>query len=395
MTKEEKNVYHIKLLNKISSIGTDVFDKEKYTYSEAEENPDAILVRSASLHEMKFGENLKCIARAGAGINNIPVEKCSEKGIVVFNTPGANANAVKELTMAALLLASRKITEGIAWVNSLKGQCDDVAKEVEKGKSAFLGPELYGKKLGVIGLGAIGAMVANTAYHFGMEVMGFDPYMTIDNAWSLSRAIKKAQSREEIYAQCDYITIHVPSTPETRGMICESTIHQMKDGVRIVNLARGDLVVNKDVIAAVGQGKIGAYVTDFPCGELLGVPGIVTIPHLGATTPESEDNCALMAVKECMAFLEQGNIKNSVNYPEVILPHTGNFRLCIFHKNIPSMLSQVSSVVSDMKINIENMINKSKKDNAYTIIETNDEITESAIEKIRSIQGIVRVNLIQ
>ncbi len=387
-------MYNIQMLNKIASVGTDLLDKNNYNVALEIDNPDAIMVRSASMHEMDFGENLKAIARAGAGVNNIPIDKCSEQGIVVFNTPGANANAVKELAICALLLASRKIVDGIAWAQNLKGNVEDVAKAVEKGKSEFVGPELYGKKLGVIGLGAIGAMFANAAISLGMDVYGCDPYLTVDAAWSLSRSVKKA-TNEEIFENCDYISIHVPSTPTTKGMINKDTIATMKDGVRILNLARADLVNADDIKAALAGGKVASYVTDFPTEEVLGVPGIVTIPHLGASTPESEDNCAKMAAIQLREFLETGNIKNSVNYPNVNIPHTGDCRICIFNKNIPAMIQKITDVIASEKINIANMVNASKKDNAYTLVEINGDISDDAVEKLKNIDGVTRIRVIK
>ena len=388
-------MYSIQLLNKISSAGTDHFDRAKYLVGQDVQDPDAILVRSASMHEMELPENLKAIARAGAGVNNIPIDACSEKGIVVFNTPGANANAVKELAIAALLLSSRKIVEGIAWAQSLKDEEGDTVKAVEKGKSAFVGPEIAGKTLGVIGLGAIGVQLANVATHLGMQVYGYDPYITVDGAWMLSKAVHKAPTLDDIYQNCDYISVHVPSTPETKGMINEKTISAMKDGVRILNLARADLVCAQDVKRALETGKVACYVTDFPSDEVIGIEGILTIPHLGASTPESEDNCADMAALELIDFLESGNIKNSVNYPTVDLPHTGDIRVCVFHKNVPNMLSQISSVFSAGSINIENMVNRSKKDNAYTLIEVVGDLPESVVRAIQSIDGVARVRVIR
>ena len=305
----------IKTLNKISPVGLDCFDRKYYTYGDEIENPDAVMVRSAAMHEMELPESLKAIARAGAGVNNIPVDRCSEAGIVVFNTPGANANAVKELVIAGLLISSRKVIAGIEWAKTLKGSGDQVAKLVEKGKSAFTGPEIAGKRLGVIGLGAIGIMVANAARGLGMEVYGYDPYLSVDAAWNLSRAIHHATNIKDIFAECDYITIHVPLTNETRGLINAESIATMRDGVRILNFARGDLVNDADLIAALDSGKVAAYVTDFANDALLGVDGVIAIPHLGASTPESEDNCAQMAAKELIDYLENGNITNSVTCP--------------------------------------------------------------------------------
>ncbi len=385
-------MYNIKLLNKIAKVGTDTLERDRYNVGTDVENPDGILVRSAAMHDMELNPSLKAIARAGAGVNNIPIEKCSENGIVVFNTPGANANAVKELAIAALLLASRKIVDGINWASSLTG--DDVAKQVEAGKSAFVGPELFGKSLGVIGLGAIGALLANTATHLGMKVYGHDPYITVDAAWHLSKAVEKASARDDIYANCDYISIHVPSTPETKEMINKDTIAKMKDGVRIINLARADLVNAEDIKAALASGKVASYVTDFPTPETVGVPGIITIPHLGASTPESEDNCAVMASEELKSFLESGNIHNSVNYPDAFIPVNGGTRICIFHKNIPNVLAQITSVLSENKINVENLVNRSKKDNAYTLVEISDKLSDKAYEAISAVESVVRVTVI-
>lgn len=387
-------MYNIKMLNKISPAGTNVFDKAKYSVTLECDSPDAIMVRSTAMHDMEFDSNLKAIARAGAGVNNIPIDRCSEKGIVVFNTPGANANAVKELAICALLLASRKIVAGANWAQSLKGNVEDVAKAVEKGKSEFVGPELAGKTLGVIGLGAIGAQLANTAIHLGMNVLGYDPYITVDAAWSLSKTVKHENDLDKIFAESDYISIHVPSTPETKGMINAGSIAKIKDGARIINLARADLVKAADIKAAIAEGKIASYVTDFPTEEVLGVDGIVAIPHLGASTPESEDNCAYMAAAELIDFLENGNIKNSVNYPNVSIPRTSDTRVCIFHKNVPEMLAKISTVFANDKFNIENLFNGSKKDNAYTLVEVNGKVSDSTVEKIKGIDGVVRVTVI-
>lgn len=385
---------NIKLMNKIARVGTDVFDRNDYAVGDNIENADAIMVRSAALHEMVFNPELKAIARCGAGVNNIPIDRCSESGIVVFNTPGANANGVKELAIAALMLASRDIVGGIEWAKSLAGT-EAVAKAVEAGKSKFAGHEIYGKKLGVIGLGAIGGKVANAAVALGMEVIGCDPFLSVEAAWSLSRAVKKAASYEEIFATADYITLHVPSTPETKNMICAKSIETMKDGVRIINLARADLVNSDDLKAALASGKIASYVTDFPTEETVGVPGIVAIPHLGASTEESEDNCAVMAAHQLDEFLKTGNIKNSVNYPNISMPHTGSVRVCVFHANVPAILSQITNGFAEDKINIENMLNRSKGNNAYTIVETNTDVSDNVIEKLTAIEGVVRVTVIK
>ena len=383
----------IQLLNKIAKVGTDVFDKTAYEVSDAVTEPDAIMVRSAVMHDMEFAPNLLAIARAGAGTNNIPVDRCAEEGIVVFNTPGANANGVKELAVAALLLASRDIAAGIEWTKTLVGNELGVAKAVEKGKSKFAGQELSGKTLGVIGLGAIGAMVANTAVALGMKVVGCDPYISVDGAWRLSTDVKKAASYDDIYASCDYITLHVPATPETKNMICAETIAKMKDGARLINISRADLVCAADVKEAIANGKIARYVTDFPTEETINCEGIYTIPHLGASTEESEDNCAVMAANELVDYIENGNIRNSVNFPNAEMPVDGHPRLCVLHKNIPNMLASISGVVSGAGLNIENMINRSKKDFAYTILEAS-EIPENVVEVVKAIDGVIRIRVI-
>ncbi len=384
----------IKLLNKIGKAGVDRFDGAKYTLSEDAAAPAGILVRSAAMHEMAFGPELLAIARAGAGVNNIPLDRCSEQGIVVFNTPGANANGVKELALAALLLSSRKIDAGIAWAKTLKGQ-ESVEKLVEKGKSAFVGPELLGKTLGVIGLGAIGGLVANAAVGLGMQVVGCDPFITVNAAWSLSRAVRKADNYDEIYADADYITIHVPSTPDTKGMINAETIAKMKDGVRIINLARGDLVDNAAVKAALASGKVACYVTDFPSDELLDVEGVIAIPHLGASTPESEENCASMAAAQLIDYLENGNIKNSVNYPATYMARSAANRIVVLHENVPTMLAQVLTVLSNDNINIENMVSCSKGNNACSLFDTDAKVSEKAAADIRAIQGVRRITVIE
>ncbi len=387
-------MYKILTLNKISPSGLDHFDRKTYTFGNDIENPDAVMVRSASMHDMELPASLKAIARAGAGTNNIPIDKCSEKGIVVFNTPGANANAVKEMVLAGLLLSSRKVLPAIDWCKTLKGQGAEVGKLVEKGKAAFTGPEISGKKLGVIGLGAIGIMVANSAKSLGMDVYGYDPYISVDAAWGLSRAIKHAVSLSDIYANCDYITIHVPLNSETRDMINGESIALMQDGVRILNFARGELVNDEDIIAALGTGKIAAYVTDFPSDAVIGVEGVVAIPHLGASTPESEDNCASMAARELIDYLESGIIENSVNLPDVKLPRNGMPRICVIHKNVPNMLSQIAGIISQQNINIENMLNKSKKDYAFTILDVVQAVPDSAIAAIRELDSVVDVRVI-
>ncbi len=384
----------IELLNKIAPVGLEILDGTAYSCGEGLDNPDAVLVRSANMLDMSFAPTLKCIARAGAGVNNIPVERCSEQGIVVFNTPGANANAVKELVLAGMLLSSRLIVPSVEWVNTLKGKGEAVPAMVEKGKSDFTGPELAGKTLGIIGLGAIGVLIANAATHLDMEVLGFDPYIKVENAWKLSRSVKQAGSYKEIYEKSDYITIHAPVTPETKGLINSESISSMKTGVRILNFARGDLVVNEDIIKALESGKVSMYVTDFPCDELIGAKNVLCIPHLGASTPESEDNCAIMAAAQLKDFLENGNIKNSVNFPEAVMARSTGVRICLIHKNIPNMLSQISNVLAGAGVNIENMLNKSKKDMAYTMVDVEGEISKEIKDGLSAIDGVIRVRVI-
>lgn len=386
-------MYNIKTLNKIASCGLNLLDKRMFTVSDECENPDGIILRSFNMHEMELGDNLKAIARAGAGTNNIPVDKCSEKGIVVFNTPGANANAVKELVLAGLLLSSRKITDGINWANTLTG--DDVAKQVEKGKKEFVGPELEGKTLGIIGLGAIGVMVANAAYHLGMNVIGYDPYISVSAAWGLSRHVNKADSLEKMVEECDYISVHVPLMDSTRGMIDEELLNRAKKGVRVLNFARGELVNNADMKKALEDGVVSCYVTDFPTEEVIGMKNTICIPHLGASTPESEDNCAVMASKEIDNFLVDGNIRNSVNFPNCELPRETKCRITIAHMNVPNMLTTFSKLMSDDNINISNMINKSKKDYAYTIIDVDEIVDDSVVAEIEAIENVLKARIIK
>ncbi len=386
-------MYRILTLNKISETGLKNFP-DTYTYSAEETAPDAVLVRSASMHETKFAENTLAIARAGAGVNNIPIDRCSENGIVVFNTPGANANAVKELVLCAMLLSSRKIPAAIDWVKTLKGNGDQVPKMVEKGKSAFAGPEIKGKTLGVIGLGAIGVLVANAALSLGMQVYGYDPYLSVDAAWSLSRGVHHAASLDEIFKNSDYITLHVPSTPDTKEMICKANIDMMKDNVRILNFARGDLVNTADILEALGTSKIAAYATDFGADAMIGVPGVLVLPHLGASTPESEDNCAVMAVDEIRDFLENGNITHSVNLPDVNVPRSGRSRITIIHKNVPNVISKITATVAQENINIDNMVNKSKGQYAYTMLDTDADVSEEAIAAIAALEDAIRVRVV-
>ena len=383
----------IALLNKIAAIGTDRLDRSIYDVGADVANPDAIMVRSAAMHDMTFNPELLAIARCGAGVNNIPVDKCAEEGIVVFNTPGANANGVKELAVAALILASRDIVGGIEWAKTLEGE-EGVAKKVEAGKGAYVGCEVMGKTLGVIGLGAIGGMVANTAVALGMNVIGCDPFLTVNAAWSLSRSVVRAADYNEIYKKADYITLHVPATKDTKGMICKETLAMMKDGVRIINLSRADLVNAADMKEALASGKVASYVTDFPTDDTVGTKGMVCIPHLGASTYESEDNCAVMAADELDEYLRTGNIRNSVNYPAVSLPHTGAARMCCLHKNIPNVLSGITTLVSGEGVNIENMQNGSRGDYAYTILELGSAVSSDIIDRCMAIEGMIRVRII-
>jgi len=386
-------MYNIKCFNKISPIGTTRFSSD-YNCGEDIQNPDGILVRSASMHNMTFDSSLKAIARAGAGVNNIPVEACTENGIVVFNTPGANANAVKEMVIASLFLTSRKVIPAIEWVKNLKGSGSEVGKLVEKGKSDFAGPEIRGKTLGVIGLGAIGILVANAAKSLGMTVYGYDPFLSVDSAWHLSHSVNRAATLDDIYANSDYISLHVPLTPKTKDLISDESISKMKDGARLLNFARGDLVNSPAMITALAKGKISAYATDFPSDDLIGVENVIAIPHLGASTPESEDNCAQMAVDQMKDFLENGNIMNSVNLPAISMPRESGIRICIIHKNVPNTIGHLSTACGNANLNIENMLSKSKKDYAYTILDVSGDMTDSAIETISAIDEIIRVRVI-
>ncbi len=393
-------MYNIQTLNKIAHCGTDLMDKSKYNVGEDVANPAAILVRSASMHEMELSDSLLAIARAGAGTNNIPIDKCSEKGIVVFNTPGANANAVKELILTALLISSRKIPAAIDWAKTLKGQGDEVSKLIEKGKSQFAGPEIKGKKLGVIGLGAIGAMVANAAVDLGMEVYGADPFLSVGGALHLSTKVKyvktttDVKSNKEIFENCDYITLHAPATPDTKNMINAETIAMMKKNVRLLNFARGDLVDDQAVIDALANGGMAAYATDFPTDALIGVEGVIALPHLGASTPESEDNCAVMACQQLIDYIENGNIKNSVNLPNVSMAMSGDAKVCLIHRNVEGLINKISAVTAEAKINIENMESKSKKDMAYTVLDVKGS-TDGLMEKFKAIDAVLNVRIIK
>ena len=388
-------MYNIKTMNKIAPVGLERLPAERYLTGDGVENEDAILVRSAKLHDYVFPEKLWAIARAGAGVNNIPVERCSEAGVVVFNTPGANANAVKELVLCAMLLASRDVIGGAAWVKEQAQAGDvDVAAAVEKGKSAFVGPELYRKTLGVVGLGAIGALVANIGLSLGMDVYGYDPYLSVDAALRLDRHIKVVKELDTLYASSDYITLHLPYMEATKDTVNTAAIAKMKDGVRIINMARGGLVNNADMIAALQSGKAARYVTDFPDNEITLAGGVVAIPHLGASTPESEDNCAVMAANELRDYLENGNIKNSVNFPNVIMERSGVQRLCVIHRNVPAVIAQITTQLSKDGVNVENMTNKSKGEYAYTMVDVGSPVEGRVIDDIRALPGMIRIRAI-
>ena len=381
-------MFKILTLNKIAACGTDLFDRSKYTVTDMEAEPDGIMVRSANMLEEKFAPTLKAIARAGAGVNNIPVDRCSEEGICVFNTPGANANAVKELVIAGLLLTSRKVAAAIDWAKTLKGKGDEVSKLVEKGKSQFAGPEIMGKTLGIVGLGAIGVKVANTALSLGMEVIGYDPFLSVNAALSLKPSVKVVKTLDEVYAAADYITLHLPYNKDTKDTVNTDSLAKMKDGVRILNFARGELVNTEALLAALESGKCAAYITDFPNDALIGVDGVTAIPHLGASTPESEDNCAIMAAQELIAYLERGTVKNSVNLPDCELAKTADCLVCVIHKNVPAIIAQITGVISAGGGNIENIASKSKKDWAYTMLDVTGTVTPADIEKIDGVTGV-------
>jgi len=388
-------MFKIKTLNNISPKGLDLLPKDTFTVGESEDAPDGILLRSFKMAEADLNPNLKAIARAGAGVNNIPVELCTQKGIVVFNTPGANANGVKELLFAGMLLSSRRLYQGINWSQSLKGKGADIPALVEKGKADFAGPEILGKKLAIIGLGAIGVIAANAAIEMGMEVVGFDPYISVESAWGLSRSVKRAKTLEGALTDADFITIHVPLTPETKGVVNSALIAKMKTGVRLLNFARAELVNNKDVLAAIKDGKVAAYVTDFPEEELLGIDQVIPVPHLGASTPEAEDNCAIMAADELKNFLQTGNIKNSVNFPNCELDFHRKTRIILANKNIPNMVGQITTVLANEGINIADMLNKGKGDVAYNIIDIDSDVGTGIIDKLKSIDGVIMVRLIK
>jgi D-3-phosphoglycerate dehydrogenase len=385
----------IQTLNKIDQDGLQIFPVSKYEIAGEMAAPDAILLRSFSMHEMELPASLKAVARAGAGVNNIPIERCTDKGIVVFNTPGANANGVKELVIAGMLLASRDITGGINWAHTLQAEGDKVPALVEKGKAAFGGIELKGKTLAIIGLGDIGVLVANVAKALGMKVVGFDPFITVDHAWKLDHSIVRSETIEGCLSQADFITLHVPLMDGTRGFINAASIAGMKDGVKILNFARGELVVNSDIKAGIERKKVACYVTDFPDASLLNVPGVIPIPHLGASTNESEINCAIMAANQLIDFLENGNIRNSVNFPKATMDRTNSARIIVANRNIPTMVSQITAILAQDNINIANMLNRNKNEVAYNIIDTDCmDIPEAVAEKIRAIAGVLMVRVL-
>ncbi|MEH7416094.1 phosphoglycerate dehydrogenase [Neobacillus drentensis] len=392
------NVKTIKTLNNIAESGLKVFNKGNFSIDNDSENPDAIVVRSFNMHSLEFGDNLKAIARAGAGVNNIPVDKCTDQGIVVFNTPGANANAVKEMVLTSLISSSRNLFAGVAWTKTLEGEGDQVPKLVEAGKKQFVGKEIKGKTLGIIGLGAIGALVANDALDLDMDVIGFDPFISVDTAWNLSRNVQRAMTIEQLFAESDYITVHVPLTNDTKGMFNQNTFSIMKPGVHILNFSRGELVNEVDMAVALEEGTVGRYITDFPNETVLKMKNTISIPHLGASTAESEENCAIMAARQVKEFLETGNIKNSVNFPNAELPYTGKRRVAAFHKNIPNMVGQITSALSSYNLNIADMVNRSRNGFAYTMIDIEDEVNGDIIpglvEKINQIEGIVTARII-
>ncbi|MCD8388895.1 MAG: 3-phosphoglycerate dehydrogenase family protein [Oscillospiraceae bacterium] len=383
----------IKTMNKIAQQGLDVLAKNGHVVNVDAENPEGLLIRSAKLHDMEFGDRLLAIARAGVGTDNVPVDRCTEAGIAVFNTAGANAEAVKELAICALMLASRDIAGGIEWVRSIAGH-DNVAAEVEKGKAAFVGPEICGKSLGIIGLGAIGSLVANAALSLGMTVWGYDPYLSVDAAWRLRSEVKHAADLDTIFRESDYLMVQVHCNDETRGMINAAAISKMKPGVRIINLARGELIDDNAMLSALSCGKVARYITDFPNNKLVGVSGVVATPHLGASTPESEDKCAVMAAEELNDYLENGNLKNSVNLPNVSLARAGVCRLCVIHRNVPKMLNRFLDLIAAQNINVEHMINKSRGNVAYTIIDAGAPLGPDITDTIATMEEVLRVRVL-
>ncbi len=387
-------MYKIQTLNKIATVGLELFPRDDYEIASEIMHPDAAVVRSFDMHSMALPASMKVIARAGAGVNNIPVDKCSQQGVVVLNTPGANAESVKELVIASLFLSSRKIIQGISWAKTLIGKGDEVPKLIEKGKSNFEGPEIKGKTLGIIGLGAIGVKVANDAISLGMNVIGFDPIISVEAAWELSRNVKRAQSLDGLLSKADYVTIHAPLTDKTKGMINKDKFAIMKKGSRLINFARNGLVNNADLRAAINDKVIACYVTDFPDEELLKMEEVISIPHLGASTPEAEDNCAKMAVLQVKNFLEYGNIKNSVNFPDCEMEPTGRTRITVGNNNVPNMMGQITSVLAAEKINIADLLNKSKGDFAYNIIDVDGAVGDAVVKKLKEIAGVIMVRVI-
>jgi D-3-phosphoglycerate dehydrogenase len=388
-------MFRIRTMNKISPVGLELFPRNRYEVASEIPSPDAILVRSASLHNVEIPNTVLAIARAGAGYNNIPVEDCSRRGIAVFNTPGANANAVKELALASLLLSSRKITDGIAWCRTLDGKADEVPDLVEKEKNRFGGPELKGKTLGVVGLGAIGVMVANDATALGMQVIGYDPYISVEAAWNLSRSVTRADTLEGLLAKADYITLHLPLSDTTKGLLDAEKFRFMKKDARIINLARGGLVNEADIIDALNASKLASYTTDFPTAELLACPRVICVPHLGASTPEAEDNCAVMAVQQIMDYLEAGTLRNSVNLPRCRLERRAPYRLVVLNRNIPNMVGQITTILAQAGVNIADLINHHRDDYAYNIIDTEQKIPPDVLEQIINVEGIIRVRAIE
>lgn len=394
MDNNNNNSFRIQTLNKISASGLNLFPRGYYEIASEIPHPDAILVRSTKMHDLPMPETLKAIARAGAGVNNIPIEKCTEKGIVVFNTPGANANGVKELVIAGLLMSSRRLAESIIWSRSLLDKGAEVTKIIEDNKSNFAGPEIMGKTIGIVGLGAIGVLVANAAEALGMRVIGYDPYISVESAWDLSQNVQRASGLEMLFSKSDYISLHMPLTNDTKGFINREKLSMMRKGARLLNFARGGLVNNQELFEALDQGLLSYYITDFPDIDLLKHPKVINIPHLGASTPESEDNCAVMAVNQLMQFLESGNIRNSVNFPNCEMERNGGSRLLIANRNIPKMIGQITSILADQDINISNMLNRHHHEIAYNIIDIDGEVKEDQVKKLREVEGIVMVRVL-
>lgn len=394
MDNNNSHSFRIQTLNKISASGLNLFPRGNYEIASEIPHPDAVLVRSTKMHDLPMPETLKAIARAGAGVNNIPIEKCTEKGIVVFNTPGANANGVKELVIAGLLMSSRRLAESIIWSRSLLDKGAEVTRIIEDNKSNFAGPEIMGKTIGIVGLGAIGVLVANAAEALGMRVIGYDPYISVESAWDLSQNVQRASGLEMLFSKSDYISLHMPLTNDTKGFINREKLSMMRKGARLLNFARGGLVNNQELFEALDQGQLSYYITDFPDIDLLKHPKVINIPHLGASTPESEDNCAVMAVNQLMQFLESGNIRNSVNFPNCEMERNGGSRLLIANRNVPKMIGQITSILADQDINISNMLNRHHHEIAYNIIDIDGEVKEEQVKKLREVEGIVMVRVL-